>query len=107
MAEGSLFIEPIVELGPVAITNTVVTTWAIMAVIWLLAWSVSRRLCIEPGPVQTAVEGIVSTIENAVAEVMPQRARLRLNRRGTCPRRLRSPPWYSFRRTGLESVSRA
>ena len=68
MTEGNLTIEPIVQLGPVTITNTVVTTWAIMAVIWLLAWSVSRRLCIEPGPVQTAVEGIVSTIENAVAE---------------------------------------
>lgn len=75
MAEANLFIEPIVELGPVAITNTVVTTWVIMAVIWLLAWLVSRRLCIEPGPVQTAVEGIVSTIENAVAKVAPQHAR--------------------------------
>ncbi len=75
MAEGTLFIEPIVELGPVAITNTVVTTWAIMAVIWLLAWLVSRRLCIEPGRVQTAVEGIVSTIESAVAGVAPQHAR--------------------------------
>jgi F-type H+-transporting ATPase subunit a len=75
VAEGNLFIGPIVELGPVAITNTVVTTWVIMAVIWLLAWLVSSRLCIEPGPVQAAVEGIVSTIENAVAEVAPQHAR--------------------------------
>ncbi len=74
MAAGNLLIEPVVELGPVVITNTVVTTWAIMGVIWLLAWLLSRRLCIEPGPVQTAVEGIVSTIEDAVAEVAPQHA---------------------------------
>jgi F-type H+-transporting ATPase subunit a len=72
VAEGSLLIEPIVELGPVAITNTVVTTWMIMGVIWLLAWLVSRRLRVEPGPVQTAVEGIVSTIEGAVAAVAPR-----------------------------------
>ncbi len=72
MAAGNLLIEPIVELGPVAITNTVVTTWAIMGLIWLLAWLLSRELRIEPGPVQTAVEGIVSTIEHAVAEVSPQ-----------------------------------
>jgi F-type H+-transporting ATPase subunit a len=72
VAEGNLLIEPIVELGPVVITNTVVTTWVIMSVIWLFAWLVSRRLRIEPGPVQTAVEGIVSTIENAVTEVAPQ-----------------------------------
>jgi len=75
VAEGNLLIEPIFELGPVVITNTVVTTWAIIGVIWLLAWLLSRRLRIEPGPVQTAVEGIVSIIENAVAAVAPQHAR--------------------------------
>ncbi|HDY82570.1 MAG TPA: F0F1 ATP synthase subunit A, partial [Halieaceae bacterium] len=74
MAEGNLLIEPIIELGPVVITNTVVTTWVIMAVIGLLAWLVSRRLRIDPGPVQTAVEGIVSSIEDAVTEVAPQHA---------------------------------
>lgn len=75
MAEGNLLIEPIIELGPVVITSTVVTTWVIMAVIWLLAWLVSHRLRIEPGPVQTAVEGIVSSIEDAVTAVAPQHAR--------------------------------
>ena len=75
MAEGNLLIEPIIELGPVAITSTVVTTWVIMAMIWLLAWLVSHRLRIEPGPVQTAVEGIVSSIEDAVTAVAPQYAR--------------------------------
>jgi len=75
VAEGPLLIEPILELGPVVITNTVVTTWVIMAVIWLLAWLVSHRLRIEPGPVQTAVEGMVSSIEDAVTEVAPQHAR--------------------------------
>lgn len=76
MAEGNLLIEPIAKLGPVVITNTVVTTWVIMGVIWLLAWLVSHRLRIEPGPVQTAVEGIVSSIEDAVAAVAPQHAQL-------------------------------
>ncbi len=75
MAEGNLRIEPLIELGPVAITNTIVTTWAIMGLIWLLAWLVSRRLRIDPGPVQTAVEGIVSAIEDAVAAVAPRHAR--------------------------------
>ena len=75
MADGNLLIEPIIELGPVVITNTVVTTWAIMGVVTLLAWLVSRRLRIEPGPLQTAVEGIVSAIEDAVAAVAPRHAR--------------------------------
>lgn len=72
MAGEDILIKPMIELGPVVITNTVVTTWVIMAVIWLFAWLVSRRLQIEPGPVQTAVEGIVATIEDAVAAVAPQ-----------------------------------
>lgn len=75
MTEGNLTIEPIVQLGLVTITNTVVTTWVIMIVIWLLAWLVSRRLSNDPGPVQTAVEGMVSSIEGAVTEVAPQHAR--------------------------------
>ncbi len=63
------------ELGPLLITGTVMTTWAIMAILGLLAWLVSRRLRIDPGPLQTAVEGIVSSIEAAVAAVAPQHAR--------------------------------
>ena len=75
MAEANLIIEPVIKLGPVAITGTVVTTWVIMFVLWLLTWLVSRRLRMEPGPLQTAIEGIVSTIEEAVAAVAPQYAR--------------------------------
>jgi F-type H+-transporting ATPase subunit a len=72
VTEGSLLIGPVVELGPVTITGTVVTTWVIMAAISLCAWLVSRRLCIKPGPLQTAVEGIVITIENAIVAVAPR-----------------------------------
>jgi len=75
MAEANLIIEPVIMLGPVAITGTVVTTWVIMFVLWLLTWLVSRRLRMEPGPLQTAIEGIVSTIEEAVAAVAPQYVR--------------------------------
>jgi len=70
-----LLIEPVVELGPVVITGTVLTTWVIMAAIWLLAWLVTRRLSIEPGPLQTAAEGIAATIENTIAAVAPRYTR--------------------------------
>jgi F-type H+-transporting ATPase subunit a len=72
MAGEGILIKPTIELGPVVITNTVITTWVIMAVLWLFAWLVTRRLQNEPGPVQTAVEGIIATIENAVAAVAPE-----------------------------------
>jgi len=70
-----MLIKPILELGPLVITSTVVTTWVIIGLIWLFAWLMSRRLHTEPGPLQTAVEGIVSTIENAVAAVAPKHTR--------------------------------
>jgi len=69
---GNLQIAPLVELGPVTITNTVVTTWAIIALIWLVSWLLSRRLRMDPGPVQTAAEGIVSAIDEAIAAVAPE-----------------------------------
>ena len=75
MSDGELSIEPLVQFGPVVITNTVVTTWAIMALLGVLAWAVSRHLRNDPGPLQTAVEGVVSTIEAAIAEVAPEHAR--------------------------------
>jgi len=75
VTEGNILITPVISLGPVIITSTVVTTWAIMAVLGLLGWLISRRLSVEPGPVQTAVEGIVCAIEDAVNEVAAEHAR--------------------------------
>jgi F-type H+-transporting ATPase subunit a len=75
VAEGNILIQPVFEVGPLVITNTVVTSWGITAVLGLLAWLFSRRLRIEPGPLQTAVEAIVISIEDAVAAVAPQHAR--------------------------------
>jgi len=75
MQEGNLFIEPAMQLGPVVITSTVITTWVIMAVVWLLAWLASRSLRVDPGSLQTAYEGLVSAIEEAVEAVAPEHGR--------------------------------
>jgi F-type H+-transporting ATPase subunit a len=74
MDEGNVLIQPIFEPGPLVITSTVVTSWGITAVLGLLAWLFSRGLRNEPGPLQTAVEAIVISIEDAVAAVAPQYA---------------------------------
>ena len=65
----------LIEWGGLEITDTVLTTWVITALLWLITWLISRRLRLEPGPLQTAIEGIVVTIENAVAAVAPQHVR--------------------------------
>ena len=61
------------HLGP--ITATVLTTWVIMLVLLVGSWLSTRRLELVPGPWQVAVEGVVATIEEAIAEVLPEHAR--------------------------------
>ena len=75
MTQGNLQIEPLLRLGPLDITGTVVTTWVIMGLIWLGAWLLSRHLRDQPGPLQTAVEGLVALIDDAITEVAPQQGR--------------------------------
>jgi F-type H+-transporting ATPase subunit a len=71
MDDSGIMIATVLQIGPLQITDTVVTTWVIMAVLGLLGWLITRRLQMEPGPVQTAAEGVVSTIEEAIHGVAP------------------------------------
>lgn len=75
MDNQATLIPPILQLGPITITNTVVTTWAIMAALWLFCWLSTRNLQLTPSPLQAALEGIVVTIEDAISAVTPQHAR--------------------------------
>ena len=73
--EGNDIVASVVfQIGPLAVTSTVVTTWLLMAVLGLFAWFATRRLATQPGPLQTALEGVVASIEDAVTSVAPQQA---------------------------------
>jgi len=74
MADNDIVAGVVVQLGPLEVTSTVVTTWLLMAALGLFAWVSTRRLAIVPSPLQTALEGIVESIEQAVAAVAPQQA---------------------------------
>lgn len=62
-------------VGPVQITDTVATTWGIMLVTALAAMALTRRPRVEPPPLQVALEGIVDTMQQAIAAVAPEHAR--------------------------------
>lgn len=64
----------IARIGPLVITDVVVTSWGLTLLLGLGSWLVTRRLRLDPGPLQTALEGIVSLIEAAVKEVLPEQA---------------------------------
>jgi len=63
------------HVGPLLISDTVITTWGIMLGLWLLAWLAGRRLQATPGMLQAALEGIVTAIEEAIHAVLPQYTR--------------------------------
>ena len=61
MDDSGIMAKTVLQLGPVQLTNTVVTTWVIMAVIGLFGWLVTRRLQMEPGPVQPFAASLLIT----------------------------------------------
>jgi F-type H+-transporting ATPase subunit a len=62
------------RIGPFAITSIVVTTWGIMLLLGVFCWLATRRLALDPGPLQTMLEGVVSAIEESISAVLPGRA---------------------------------
>ena len=72
------------SIGGLQITSTVITTWGLLLVFCLFSWLVTRRLVVDqPGLVQTALEGVVQSIEAAIDSVSPGRAGLLLPFVGT------------------------
>ncbi len=67
-----LVAEPLLTVGPIVLTETVITTWGLMLALVVLSAAISRRLRLEPGGWQTAVEGVIGVIEAAISQVLPQ-----------------------------------
>ena len=78
MENGDLQAGVVFQFGLIEVTNTVITSWIIMIVIGVISWGLTRRLSLRPGKIQTAIEGIVETIETAIFEVAPHQTRLLL-----------------------------
>jgi F-type H+-transporting ATPase subunit a len=75
VGEPGLTSATVLALGPIRITGTVITTWGVMAALAALAALATRRLRVEPGPLQAALEGVVSALEGAVEAAAPGHAR--------------------------------
>jgi F-type H+-transporting ATPase subunit a len=60
------------RLGPVPISDTVVTTWGVMLFLLLLCRLSTQHLQLEPGRWQVALEGVVTAIQNAIDAVLPE-----------------------------------
>ncbi|HEY7221057.1 MAG TPA: F0F1 ATP synthase subunit A [Candidatus Binatia bacterium] len=74
MASNEQFEIILFNLGPLPISETVVTTWAAMLCLLVISWLSTRRLTLDPGPWQVALEGTVGAIEDAIEAVLPEHA---------------------------------
>jgi len=77
MGSSDLLRDTGLQLGPVILSGPVLTTWGIMLALGIGSWMVTRRLRLDPGPVQVVLEGLVSAADEAIRAVLPaQTARL-------------------------------
>lgn len=72
MHSNPLQTEILFYLGPVPISEAVVTTWVIMALLVAVSWLGLRKASVEAGPLQTALEVVIETISSQVADIMGQ-----------------------------------
>lgn len=67
-------VTPVFRLGPLNVTDPVITTWGIMLALVVLSWVTTRRLQQDPGPVQVVLEGLIGAMDRAIREVLPNTA---------------------------------
>jgi F-type H+-transporting ATPase subunit a len=66
-----IFPETVLSLGPVHVTDIVITTWFVMAVITISAYVLTRRLSIKPDLSQEVLEAAFEATERTVKDVLP------------------------------------
>ena len=57
-------------LGGIPITQTVVSSWAVMIIVMLAAWILTRNITKRPGRKQVIVEKLVTMLYNMVEQTM-------------------------------------
>ncbi len=66
-----VFPETVFSVGPVHVTDTVITTWLIIAVIGGASFFLTRRLSLRPSLVQEIVESAFEAVEKTISEMLP------------------------------------
>jgi F-type H+-transporting ATPase subunit a len=67
----SVFPETVFSIGPVHISDTVLTTWFVMAIIIVICYFSTRKLSIKPSTFQEVLEAIFESIERTIKDVFP------------------------------------
>ncbi|CEG57756.1 F0F1 ATP synthase subunit A [Legionella fallonii] len=76
METGSFLTYFVFSIGYLKITLSLLTTWFIMLVLLIFAWVATRKLSFQASSLQVVLEGVISTMYDAIAEVLPQHVEL-------------------------------
>jgi F-type H+-transporting ATPase subunit a len=71
--EISMGAEKLFYLGPIPITNTILTTWVVMVLLVTLAFVVRKRISLIPGALQSIVEMVIETVYNLIKNIAGER----------------------------------
>ena len=61
---------PLFHIGPAPVTEAVVATWAIMAVLVGGSAAITRRLSLKPSKTQAMCELVVDTVDGQIRDTM-------------------------------------
>jgi F-type H+-transporting ATPase subunit a len=70
MIDSPLTAKVVFTIGPIAVTEPVVVTWGLMAILGVSGWLATRALSLRPTAAQTIVESIVGVIEDQIRGTM-------------------------------------
>lgn len=76
MIQTSIFEGVIFSVGSLKITGSIVLTWTLMIALSLVTWISTRKLKQSPGNYQIVLEGIVTTMQDAIEGVLPGKMEL-------------------------------
>lgn len=71
MIDSPLTSAPVFSIGPVTITEPVVVTWGVMAVLALASFLMTRNLSLRPSRAQAVLEMIVTTLDSEIRATIP------------------------------------
>lgn len=64
------------QIGPLQITQSILTSWLILVFLLILSWLLTRHLSMQPGKYQIALESMYQVMHDAVDDVLPEQVDL-------------------------------
>jgi F-type H+-transporting ATPase subunit a len=71
MRTSSVFPETVFSIGPVHISDTILTTWFVMAIITIICYFSTRKLSIKLSTYQEVLEAVFEATEKTIKDVLP------------------------------------